>query len=537
MPLQWSQCGPLALRVQFASQVNEEAFRTGLALLHWLESRVNSADAEWVPAFTTLLVIPATAMVRDRILSLLPEVPWPLAAPEGTEAQGRRVEIPVVYGGPDLARVAVHAGISEAEVMARHSTSEYRVHCLGFSPGFPYLGGLDPVLRTPRLESPRARVPAGSVAIGGEQTGIYPVDGPGGWNLIGWTPEHLVRPWEASTAAAFPVGAGDRVRFRSIQRSEADAFPSVSPPPGEAMAVPGASPCLRLLAGGLGITIQDAGRPGYRRFGVPSGGAMDPRAAAWANRLVGNPVGTPVLELCLQGQRLEAMESGWVAITGSSPGPPGKAGGWSAFRVRSGEVLEFPPGADGLWTYLAIPGGVAAPRFFGSASQWPQAGMGKSLRPGEVLWRSPGGFFSPPTGIAARRTTTDAQAPAGPCPSVAVWPGPQWDWFSEEDRARFLSSVWRVSARSNRLGYRLEGPLLSPPPGSLISEAVLAGCIQVPPGGQPLVTMPDGPTLGGYPQLALVDPAHLPVAAQVRPGHVLRFFRAPGDPSRIPRWA
>lgn len=532
MPLQWSQCGPLALRVAFASGVNEEAFRRGIALWRWLESRVDPAEAEWVPGFTTLLVIPTTARVRDQILSLLPGIPWPPPRIEGADIQGRDVEIPVVYGGPDLLRVAVRAGIPEAEVIGRHSSSKYRVHCLGFSPGFPYLGGLDPVLSTPRLESPRARVPAGSVGIGGEHTGVYPVDGPGGWNLIGRTPMALFRPSAASLAEIFPVHTGDRVRFSAMPPAGADAFPPDSQPPpplvaaADAPVVTGAIPCLRLLASGVGLTIQDSGRPGFRRFGVPSSGSMDPPSAAWANRLVGNPEGTPVLELCLQGQRLEVLESGWVAITGSSPGPPGKTGEWSAFRVRAGEVLEFPPGAAGLWTYLAVPGGIATPRFLGSASQMPQAGMGRILRAGEVLWRSADGSFSPPTGVVARRPDPRMRTSSAGSAEVPVWPGPQWDWFTAEDRDRLFTTEWRVSSRSNRSGYRLEGSVLSSPIGNLISEAVLAGCIQVPPGGQPLLTMPDGPTLGGYPQLALVEPSELPVAAQVRPGHVLRFVPA-----------
>jgi len=249
---------------------------------------------------------------------------------------------------------------------------------------------------------------------------------------------------------------------------------------------------------------------------------MDPYAAMWANRLVENPEDAPVLELCLQGQRIEVLESGWVAVTGSSPGPPGGHGGWAAFRAQSGEVLEFPPGPTGVWTYLAVPGGLAAPRFLGSASQWPQAGLGTPLRPGDVLSRD-GGRFSPPSGTAVRRVAPAARAVPGAVSRVSVWPGPQWNLFAEEDHARFLSAEWRVSARSNRVGFRLEGPALSPKAGDMISEPVLAGCIQVPPGGQPLLTMPDGPTLGGYPQLALVEPSALSTAAQVRPGHVIRF--------------
>jgi KipI family sensor histidine kinase inhibitor len=126
---------------------------------------------------------------------------------------GRLVEIGVRYGGadgPDLAEVAQHAGLTVAEVVRRHAAPEYRVAMLGFAPGFPYLSGLDPALATPRLAQPRLRLEAGSVAIGGAQTGIYPQAGPGGWRVIGRTAARLFDPAREPASLLQP---GDRVRF------------------------------------------------------------------------------------------------------------------------------------------------------------------------------------------------------------------------------------------------------------------------------------------------------------------------------------
>ena len=123
------------------------------------------------------------------------------------------VDIPVVYGGadgPDLDAVARHCGLSPQDVITRHAAATYTVHMIGFVPGFPYLGGLDPRLATPRLQTPRTLVPAGSVGIGGEQTGVYPVASPGGWQLIGRTPLRLFDP---SRDAPALLQLGDRVRF------------------------------------------------------------------------------------------------------------------------------------------------------------------------------------------------------------------------------------------------------------------------------------------------------------------------------------
>lgn len=134
---------------------------------------------------------------------------------------GSTIEIPVCYGGsrgPDLANVAAHAGISAEEVVALHSGGHYLVHAIGFAPGFPYLGGMPEKIATPRLLTPRSRVGAGSVGIAGAQTGVYPLESPGGWNIIGWTP---VKLFEATRDPAALLKPGDRVRFVSVSEKEA----------------------------------------------------------------------------------------------------------------------------------------------------------------------------------------------------------------------------------------------------------------------------------------------------------------------------
>jgi inhibitor of KinA len=132
------------------------------------------------------------------------------------------VEIPVCYATEfafDLDEVARRAGLDPNEVIALHSGTEYRVHCVGFTPGFPFLGGLPPKLAAPRRETPRTEIPAGSVGIGGKQTGIYPVKSPGGWNIIGRTPLRLFDPQRNPPVL---LRAGDRVRLRPIRRDEFD---------------------------------------------------------------------------------------------------------------------------------------------------------------------------------------------------------------------------------------------------------------------------------------------------------------------------
>ena len=176
---------------------------------------------ETVPAFCSLLVR-YDCLVTDfeRVAGAVQN----LAAAFGKQSRkaGKIVEIPVCYGGKygeDLPFVAAHAGLSEAEVVRIHASRPYRIYMIGFLPGFPYLGGLDERLFTPRLSSPRTKIPEGSVGIGGEQTGIYPMESPGGWQLIGRTPLLLHR-----ADLKLPYQAGDEIQFVPITEREFEAI-------------------------------------------------------------------------------------------------------------------------------------------------------------------------------------------------------------------------------------------------------------------------------------------------------------------------
>ncbi len=173
---------------------------------------------EAVPGYATLLVhydplAVAYPEVEARIRACLD-----LAAGALAGAVPRRVEIPVVYGGeegPDLDFVARHNNLSAEEVVRIHTSHDYPVFLMGFTPGFPYLGGLDPAIAAPRLSTPRSRVPAGSVGIAGAQTGVYPLESPGGWRIIGRT---LLRLFDLQREAPFLLAPGDQVRFVPVER-------------------------------------------------------------------------------------------------------------------------------------------------------------------------------------------------------------------------------------------------------------------------------------------------------------------------------
>lgn len=278
---------------------------------------------------------------------------------------------------------------------------------------------------------------------------------------------------------------------------------------------------LEVLRTGLGASVQDLGRAGWRRFGVPPSGVMDPHAAAWANRLVGNSDGAPVIELLMQGADFRVLSARRFAVAGAEAGA-----GLSSWRARSlekGVRLAFPQNRKGLWTYLAVQGGFDVELVMGSASAYPRGGIGGMLRPGERL--SAAGEAEPPhvgDGWVAWSEQRDYDAP----PLLKIWRGPQWVLFDEPERRCFLDAEWEVSLRSDRVGYRLEGARLNAPAGEIRSEPVLVGSVQVPPNGQPIVTMRDGPTVGGYPKIGIVDPESLSWLAQCRPGVRFRWIAA-----------
>jgi KipI family sensor histidine kinase inhibitor len=205
--------GPDAWLLDFAEQPGKAAFQAMRAIVRELEINPPPGLVEYVPGYTRLLVEFDPNAPTPDLDALLARLNDRLGRPV---EPGPLRDIPVVYDGPDLAHVAEHAGLPVAEIGERHAATLYRVALIGFAPGFPYLDGLDPALATPRLATPRPRVEAGSVAIGGDHTGIYSVPGPGGWHLIGRTAVRLFDPARATPddpAAMCWLQPGDRVRF------------------------------------------------------------------------------------------------------------------------------------------------------------------------------------------------------------------------------------------------------------------------------------------------------------------------------------
>ena len=276
-----------------------------------------------------------------------------------------------------------------------------------------------------------------------------------------------------------------------------------------------------ILEPGLGTTLQDRGRPGWRRFGVPPGGAMDDHAAHWANRLLDNSPDAPVVEFLLQGAKLRVLAETWIAVTGADA--EASVPTWRAVRSYEDDVLQFPANRSGVWVYLAVESGFEGPRWLGSASVYARGRLGQPSASGNVLCRATNARFELPRGVAGRVVDWHERRNYESPPPLRVWRAPQWDLFSETDRELFFAQEWAISSQSDRVGYRLAGRPLKPSAAQILSEPVLVGSIQIPPDGQPIVTMRDGPTVGGYPKLGLVEAADVSWLSQCRPGVKVRF--------------
>ncbi|WP_426509147.1 biotin-dependent carboxyltransferase family protein [Dactylosporangium sp. McL0621] len=276
---------------------------------------------------------------------------------------------------------------------------------------------------------------------------------------------------------------------------------------------------LRVEVAGPLTTVQDLGRPGYAHLGVPRSGALDRPALELGNRLVGNPPGAAGLEITLGPFAAVASRAGTVALTGAAA--PLRVGGRPAplnapVPVRAGEKIEVGRAVLGLRVYLTAAGGLASDPVLESRSTDTLSLLGPPVvRAGDRL----------PLGRTAGAPAAVDLAPraalGGPVVLRIAW-GPRADRFT--DAGRLGCVEYRIRSESNRVGARLDGPALTrADAGELPSEGIVLGAVQVPADGQPLVFLADHPTTGGYPVVAVVHAADLPLLAQARPGDSVRF--------------
>lgn len=283
---------------------------------------------------------------------------------------------------------------------------------------------------------------------------------------------------------------------------------------------------LRVEDPGLSTTVQDLGRPNAINAGVPPGGAMDRFAHRAANLLVGNDAGAATLECTLSGPHLVAEHSCLIAITGADFDPHVNdkvVSMWTGIFLGQGDRLAYGRRRTGARAYIAVAGGIDGVRWLGSLSTNVMAVrggiQGRTLKAGDVIDQA--GEPSKPT-ISGRRMPEHLRPDYGDHTLHAI-AGPHIKRLDGEGRRLLFTAPFKVSKDADRMGYRLDGPRLEPSGDELLSFGLTAGAIQVSNGGQPILLMADHQTAGGYPVVASVVSAALPIAAQLLPGDELHF--------------
>ncbi len=505
----------------FGDQIDAGLSRRIVRLAGEIVQRALPGVVDAVPSYTTLLLIIDPAVADREALRATVLGAWVMITARDTgDASAQDVVIPVVYGGehgPDLDDVAQATGMTADEVIDRHRNGTYQVGAIGFAPGFAFLIGLAPELAVPRRSTPRTLVPAGSVGIGGNQTGIYSLPTPGGWSLIGRTSLAMFDPDRDPPSL---LQAGDRVRFEQVPAGASADSPAPSP---RRATGPSFKDAIEIVTPGLQTTVQDLGRPGYGQMGVAPGGAVDRAALIAGNRLLRNPDNAAALEITLVGPTLHFLKPGRISLAGGEMGAT-----LNDLRMPAGSVRAVGPGDElrfgrhhfskGARAYLCVAGGIDVPERMGSRSTDLNAGFGgfdgRVLRAGDRLR----------TGDLPRLATEATGEIVSITKVFRVVEGPQHDRFGDDGWETFLNREFAVSSSSNRMGIRLDGPRIPPEGGAdIISEGMVTGAIQVTGEGQPIVMLPSRATIGGYPKIAVVVSADLDALGQLRPGDRLQF--------------
>ncbi|MEY9774653.1 KipI family sensor histidine kinase inhibitor [Arthrobacter sp. MW3 TE3886] len=503
-----------------------------LALQALLLEKPLPGQRDILAAAETVLVKAESPASARRIAARLMQLD--LTAP--VQRDGELVVIDTVYDGEDLAEVGRLTGLGADGVIAAHSGQIWTVAFAGFAPGFGYMIGENQQLEVPRRSSPRTAVPAGSVALAGNYSAVYPRRSPGGWQLIGRTNAKM---WDLDREPPALVAPGHRVQFRPVRDALALAAEPVAEP--AAVVAEASADGLRIVSPGLQSLIQDLGRDGHSGLGVSAAGALDRASLRRANRLVGNAPGAAGIETVAGGLKVQAVGDRVLAVAGapselSIASAPDEAGDtWqrtvpvaTPFALLDGETLSIGAPQSGFRSYLAVRGGVNAAPVLGSRSTDTMSGIGPApLTAGQQL----GAGGEAESGVVGN-PELQPDYPGTGVTVLDVVPGPRADWFDQAALDSFTAQDWAVMPQSNRVGMRLDGtPLQRSRQGELPSEGTVAGALQVPPEGLPVLFLADHPITGGYPVIAVVVDSQLDLAAQVPIGGKIRFRWAESAPA------
>lgn len=513
---------------------------TTLAVFAQLNSKLVPGVTEIVPAAKTILLsfdnaILGLAELKSYIANAWASVNQTDTPVKNDTNQAKLVEIPVKYNGDDLPGLAEIMGISVSELIDRHTGYEYMAAFAGFAPGFVYLSkGHPSFTNIPRLDTPRTRVLPGSVATAGDFSAIYPKESPGGWRLLGVTPLQM---WDLNRAQPALIRPGDRVRFQDLARLDKSYSIAANPVAARpSITQLDSSSALEIIASGVQTLLQDNGRHGFTAMGVSSSGALDRQSMYAANQLVGNPDNTAVIENAMGGLQIRFRGDAVFAVTGAdanitlttAAGVRIPAGVNRKLRAADGNILRILKQRTGMRSYLAVNGGFDIEPVLNSLATDILAGIGPApIRKGDLL-RIGHSTAAASTNIdlLQRCDAYTASLPAaGDTITLDIIAGPRDSWFAQTALDVLCSQAWAVNPQSNRVGLRLQADraIERINTAELPSEGTVAGAIQVPASGQPVLFLADHPLTGGYPVIAVLASDCLDLAGQIPIGALVRF--------------
>lgn len=544
--------GDSALTIELGYTINENINHRVLAIAYYMRDLEIVGVLDIMSAYASVSVIYDICEIRKNYTSatryLTEQIELAILNCDFTvTSQIKVVEIPVCYDvslGIDLIEMSLEKKMSITDIIAAHTSKLYRVYLIGFLPGFPYMGIVDESIATPRKKSPRTKIEAGNVGIADAQTGIYPSDSPGGWNIIGKTP---LKMFDAKKEYPVFLQPGDDVQFKQISLEQFRELKEESEKTNEKLELSQPSPSTSILSvikSGTADSIQDLGRFGFQHLGINPTGVMDRIAAQTANFLVGNVADEAVLECHFPACSIVFHKSILIAISGGDFTPTldeKEIKLNTPIYVQRGATLNFKKWKNGARTYIAVKNGFEIEKWLGSYSTNLKANAGgfngRNLKKDDQIKvksdshdvglkmkseKQDDSFFNFHFSIFPWHVEIDNLYAFE---EIEILVGNDFETLTDGSQQKLFSNEFLITMRSDKMGYRLlSDPLIMKNENrSLLSSGVTLGTMQLLPTGQIIILMSDHQTTGGYPKIGHVASASFAALAQTPINKKIRF--------------
>ena len=544
--------GDSALTIELGYTINENINHRVLAIAYYMRDLEIVGVLDIMSAYASVSVIYDICEIRKNYTSatryLTEQIKLAILNCDFTvTSQIKVVEIPICYDvslGIDLIEMSLEKKMSITDIIAAHTSKLYRVYLIGFLPGFPYMGIVDESIATPRKKSPRTKIEAGNVGIADAQTGIYPSDSPGGWNIIGKTP---LKMFDAKKEYPVFLQPGDDVQFKQISLEQFRELKEESEKTNEKLELSQPSPSTSILSvikSGTADSIQDLGRFGFQHLGINPTGVMDRIAAQTANFLVGNVADEAVLECHFPACSIVFHKSILIAISGGDFTPTldeKEIKLNTPIYVQRGATLNFKKWKNGARTYIAVKNGFEIEKWLGSYSTNLKANAGgfngRNLKKDDQIKvksdshdvglkmkseKQDDSFFNFHFSIFPWHVEIDNLYAFE---EIEILVGNDFETLTDGSQQKLFSNEFLITMRSDKMGYRLlSDPLIMKNENRfLLSSGVTLGTMQLLPTGQIIILMSDHQTTGGYPKIGHVASASFAALAQTPINKKIRF--------------